>query len=228
MKILVVEDDHNVLDVIMQALNEEGYETEGCDDGADAVSYACSYSYDLVILDRMLPSKNGIDVIKDLHKQGIQLPILMVTAMDGLDDRITGLDAGADDYLVKPFAMKELLARVRALLRRPRESQSSSNPSAYEVSLELSSGVLTYKEKTVRLSKKEIHLMEYFLLHPDTTLGRERILTRVWGSDTEITEGNLDNYIYFLRRRLKTLTAPIVISTVYGMGYRLERVTDAN
>ncbi len=225
MKILVVEDDHNVMDIIIEALREEDYTVEGCDNGADAVSFATTYSYDLIVLDRMLPSKNGIQVMKELQQKGVKSPILMVTAMDGLNDKITGLDAGADDYLIKPFDMKELLARTRALLRRPRETQTAGSCCTFGVSLNLASGFLTFENNAVTLSKKEIHLMEYFLLHPNITLGRERIISRVWGSDADITDGNLDNYIYFIRRRLKTLKAPIVISTVYGMGYRLERIS---
>ena len=146
----------------------------------------------------------------------------MMPALNSLSDRIHGLDAGADDYLVKPFAIEELLARIRAVTRRPGNLQTASDLTFSGLQLNPLNHQLSYSQTVVTLSKKEAALLSYFMKNPNQTLLRSMILSYVWGSTSDVEEGNLDNYVYFLRRRLKALMAPVKLTTVHGVGYRLE------
>ena len=170
----------------------------------------------------MLPELDGLSVLEALRRQGLHTPVILATALDGLHDRIDGLDAGADDYLVKPFAVEELMARIRAVTRRPGNLQITPEIKAFGLCLDPDSRRLAWGETQVSLSKKESALLGYFMKNPGRTLPRAMILSYVWGSDWEGEEGNLDNYVYFVRRRLKVLKAPVRLATVHGVGYRLE------
>lgn len=222
MKILIIEDDQDLCRLICRVLNKSGYDTDSCRTGPDGLFYAAHQAYDAIVLDRMLPELNGLSVLEAIRRQGITTPIILATALDGLHDRIDGLDAGADDYLVKPFAVEELMARIRAVTRRSSHLRLSPALTALGLKLDPDSRQLEYQGACLTLSKKEAALLGYFLKNPGQTLPRTMILSYVWGSDWEGEDGNLDNYIYFLRRRLKTLKAPVRLSTVHGVGYRLE------
>ncbi len=222
MRILMIEDDKDLCLNIKLALNAAGYETECCHSGDDGLFYAKSGAYDVIVLDRMLPKVDGLTVLLSLRRQGVQTPVILATALDGLGERIDGLDAGADDYLVKPFAVEELMARIRAITRRPGRLQDPGRLTAYGICLEPDRRILSCEGKSVNLSKREASLLECFLKHPGQTLARARILSYVWGSAAEVEEGNLDNYIYFLRRRLSAVNAPAKLTTVHGVGYLLE------
>lgn len=179
--------------------------------------------FDLVILDRMLPHMNGIEVLKEARSRQIKTPVLMLTALGELDDRLAGLNGGADDYMVKPFAFEELLARIQCLLRRPAVYQDSVKfISLADVSFVPKTRTLSSHEKTCTLSSREGELMEVFLRNPGQTLPRQLLLSRVWGLEADVEEGNLDNYIHFLRRRLKAVESTLQIRTVRGVGYQLE------
>ena len=225
MRILLIEDDQDLCRLICLALNQAGYETDSCHTGSDGLFYAKNQAYDAIILDRMLPEIDGFTVLTALRRQKIHTPVILATALGSLPDRVSGLDAGADDYLVKPFAMEELTARIRALTRRPGSLSLSPTLTAFGLTLDPASRQLNYKETSLNLSKKEGALMEYFMKNPSQTLPRAMILSYVWGSSCDVEEGNLDNYVYFLRRRLKALDAPVKLSTVHGVGYRLEAKT---
>ena len=175
-----------------------------------------------MILDRMLPELDGLTLLNTIRKRGIQTPVILATAMDSLDDKIHGLDEGADDYITKPFAPEELLARIRALTRRPRQLQAPHQLIWKDLSFDPQKLELSCGKNTLSLSKKEAGLMEYFLKNPEQCLKRAVLLSYVWGADAEVEEGNLDNYIYFLRRRLRTLKTKAKITTVHGVGYKLE------
>ena len=175
-----------------------------------------------MILDRMLPELDGLTLLNTIRKRGIQTPVILATAMDSLDDKIHGLDEGADDYITKPFAPEELLARIRALTRRPRQLQAPGKLIWKDLAFDPQKLELSCGKNTLSLSKKEAGLMEYFLKNPEQCLKRAVLLSYVWGADTEVEEGNLDNYIYFLRRRLRTLKTKAKITTVHGVGYKLE------
>lgn len=227
MRILIVEDDKDLCDAVSYRLRADGYDTECCYSGGDMLLYAEENSHDLIILDRMLPGADGLTLLQILRKNRIMVPVIMVTAMNGLNDRVDGLDAGADDYLVKPFAMDELLARVRALLRRPRKLETDSEVTYGPLCLKRNELVLTASLedgiKQIGLSKREAALMELFMHNHDQILTRDQILQRVWGNETAVEDGNLDNYIYFIRRRLKAAGGNVAIRTVHGVGYRMEK-----
>lgn len=223
MNILMIEDDKELCEAISFRLEQEGFSVTACHDGEEGLYYMQEAPFDLVILDRMLPHMNGIEVLKEARSRQIGTPVLMLTALGELNDRLTGLNGGADDYMVKPFAFEELLARIRCLLRRPAVYQDSvKSISLGDVSFVPETRTLSSREKTCTLSSREGELMEVFLRNPGQTLPRQLLLSRVWGLEADVEEGNLDNYIHFLRRRLKTVESTLQIRTVRGIGYQLE------
>lgn len=226
MRILLVEDDSNLNDNLTYFLRREGYMVDSCFDGEEALYFCEQQTPDFIILDRMLPVLSGTEVLQRLRSQGNTTPVLLLTAMGTLADRVEGLDLGADDYLVKPFAVEELLARIRSLTRR-----STATLFASAGAQKLQYGDLIFSPLvselegpscTVTLSKREGALLEVFLRNPGQTLSRGQLLNKVWGPEGEVEDGNLDNYIFFLRRRLKNLSSAVSISTIRGIGYRLE------
>lgn len=222
MRILLIEDDPDLSHLISQTLQQSGCQTDICHTGSDGLFYAKSQVYDAIILDRMLPEIDGLTVLEAIRRHGLSTPVILATALDGLGERIHGLDAGADDYLVKPFAVEELMARIRAVTRRPGNLLLSPTLNAFGLCLDPDSRQVTYGGTCLTLSGKESSLLEYFMKNPGQTLPRPRILSYVWGSTSDVEEGNLDNYIHFLRKRLKSLDAPVRLTTVHGVGYRLE------
>jgi two-component system OmpR family response regulator len=222
MRILVIEDNKDLCDAMCFQLRNEGYITDSRYTGEDALYYVLQQSYDVIILDRMLPVMDGLTILKTLRQKNSNVPVIMVTAMDGLHDRVDGLDSGADDYLVKPFDMEELLARIRALVRRPPKIEQTEILCYTNMKLDIKKQLLLEEENTCSLSRRETELLEYFMRNQNQVISRERILSHVWGPDTIVESGNLDNYIYFLRRRLKSVTSSVRIKTVHGVGYRLE------
>lgn len=222
MRLLIIEDDEKLCNTMKKQLEHAGYTTDVCNNGEDALFYVNKQFYDLYILDRMLPFLDGLSILQIIRKKENHTPVIMVTALSEINDRIDGLDAGADDYLTKPFVMEELLARIRALLRRPQSIQDSEVLSYSSLTLNTRNRIVSYQNSELELSKKEGSLLEFFLRNPSQILERELLLNRVWGPDAFPTNGNLENYISFLRRRLKLLNCPIQIKTVHGIGYRLE------
>ncbi len=221
MRILVIEDDKQQCMLLQFRLEQEGYDIDLCYDGDDADYYLSQNAYDLVLLDRMLPHKDGLSILGEMRSSGNHTPVILLTALGELGDKITGLDSGADDYLVKPFAYEELSARIRCLLRRPSKLQQKNQIQVGDVIYHQEENQLKGKTGSCTLSQKEGSLLLLFLNNPNQTLPRGTILTRVWGVDYEIEEGNLDNYIYFVRRRLKTVGSNLKIQTVRGIGYVL-------
>jgi DNA-binding response OmpR family regulator len=224
MRVLLIEDDENLSVVIDEQLQKEGYITTRCADGETALSYALNieYGHDIVLLDRMLPIIDGLTILKAMRRKQIYTPVLMMTGLGELDDKIDGLDCGADDYLVKPFHMKELLARVRALTRRPTDIVDKEVMMAYDLTLDAGQRRLTCNGYSIILTQKEADVMAAFLESPDKTQTRDGLLWKVWGGRGEVEDGNVDNYIHFLRKRLRELGCKTTIKTVYGAGYRLE------
>lgn len=224
MRILLVEDDKNLAEAIADHLKKEGHLTDRCPDGEQALLFALhgEYPYDVILLDRMLPVIDGLTVLKAIRQKRIWTPVLMITGLSQLEDKVDGLDCGADDYLVKPFHMKELSARIRALVRRPAGMADTSEISVYGLTLDVERRRLTCKTHAVSLTGKESELMQVLMKDPERTHGREELLWKVWGGSSEVETGNVDNYIHFLRKRLKSLGCAAKIRTVYGVGYRLE------
>jgi two-component system response regulator MprA len=219
MLVLVVDDEHAVRESLRRALTLEGHDVVLAADGREALSAVAESSPDLVVLDLQLPELDGLDVCRRLRATGNRTPVLMLTARTEVEDRVTGLDAGADDYLGKPFALDELLARVRALLRR---SPSSDEPVRFaDVVLDPASRVVTRGSRTIELTRTEFALLELFLRNPRRVLSRSEILLGVWGYDFGPTSNSLDVYIGYLRRKTEAGGEPRLLHTVRGVGYVL-------
>lgn len=225
MKILLVEDDAELCSVIQKDLEKEKYIVDCVSDGETAMFYALNteYAYDLAIIDRMLPVIDGLTIIKAMRKKGIRIPVIIITAMDALDNRIEGLDGGADDYLVKPFHIRELSARVRALIRRPADLQLSGKLQYGDLTFDKESRKLSSDVKSVQLTARETELFSVFIQSPEKLFNREQLVLKIWGTSSEVEAGNVDNYISFLRKRLRELNSFCKITTVYGAGYKLEK-----
>lgn len=222
MRLLIIEDDEKLCKTMKMQLEEAGYTIDSCYTGDDSLYYVNKQLYDLIILDRMLPNLDGMSILQIIRNKGITTPVIMVTALVGINDKINGLDAGADDYLTKPFVIDELLARIRALLRRPQIMQDLCVISFGNMKLNLKSRILETDTGSCEISKKECDLLEFFMRNTGQILEREVLLTRVWGPDAFAADGNLDNYIFFLRRRLKSLQCHARIKTIHSIGYCLE------
>ena len=222
MRILMVEDDQALCAAVDIHLRQQGYTVDYAHTGEDGLHFALQNAYDLILMDRMLPELDGLEAVRTLRSRGFSTPVLMLTALDGVPDRVDGLDAGADDYLAKPFAAEELLARIRALSRRPRQWESTSRLSAGDLELDTELAALRGPAGACSLSRREKQLLELFLRNAGQTLTRELLLSRVWGPDAPVEDGNLDNYIHFLRRRLRTVGRAVRLATGRSGGYRLE------
>jgi len=220
MHILVAEDEPAIADFIEHGLSAEGYAVTVTANGDDALSAALSQDFALMILDRMLPGRDGIEVLERLRSAKPELPVIMLTARAGIDDRVEGLDAGAIDYMTKPFAFDELAARVRAHLRTPSQPQST-RLEAYGIELDLLTRRVTRDGTEVALSTKEFDLLAYFLRHPANVLSREQILSAVWGYSHDPGTNIVEVYVSYLRRKLGRPGAPAPIVTVRSVGYRL-------
>lgn len=222
MKILVVEDERQLCDDIAEDLELERYTVERCYDGLEAWERILVESYDLVILDLNLPGMDGLDILRSVRREKPELRVLILSARSSLANRVEGLDLGADDYLTKPFAAEELLARIRALARRPVQWEQGGALKRWDLELDVKLCTLQGPGGSCSLSKRESRLLEIFLRNAGQTMTRELLLARVWGPDAPVEEGNLDNYIHFLRRRLSAVGSGARIVTVRGVGYRLE------
>lgn len=222
MKILVVEDEHKIANAIKRGLEQENYAVDVAYDGDQGMASGLDPSYDLLILDRMLPgSIQGLDICSKLREQAIHTPILMLTAKDKINDRIEGLDSGADDYLVKPFAFEELLARIRALLRRPHETESpvlqtdnlTFNPASFEV---------RRGGKLIELSRREYALLEYLIRNKGRILSKPNIINHVWDFDADILPNTVEVYMGYLRNKIdKPFKGKQLLHTIRGFGYRI-------
>lgn len=220
MKILIIEDEKRIISFIKKGLGYEGYVVEEAYDGKSGLNKGKDNSVDLIILDLMLPKMDGMEVCRSLREEGIKTPIIMLTAKDSIDDKVKGLDVGADDYLVKPFAFKELLARVRSLLRRGKTEKPillkvgdlELNPSSREVSRE---------GKFILLSKKEYSLLEYLMRNPNQVLTRTMISEHVWDYDFDSFTNTIDVYIRYLRKKVDDPYARKLIKTIRGVGYKI-------
>ena len=221
MRILIIEDEREIADGICTILENTGYQVGIAYDGQTGLEEIQSRVYDHVLLDIMLPKINGFDVLKNVRKSGITTPVIMLTALSQTSDKISGLDYGADDYLTKPFDAGELLARIRARLRRPDESVTGGLTFA-DIRLEQATFKLHGKERYVKLPRKEYQLLEYLIINHGQILPRDTIITKIWGYDEETEYNQLDVYISFVRRKLKFVESQAVIVTTKGIGYSLE------
>ena len=222
MRILVVDDDKAVRESLRRALILEGYQVELAADGAEALKSLTQASPDAVILDLGLPDIDGLEVCRRFRSLGDRTPVLILTARDAVNDRVEGLDAGADDYLVKPFDLAELFARLRALLRRRAPVEDSEVLRFEDLSLDLSAREALRGERVIDLTKIEFDLLELFMLHPRQVLTRELILDQVWGYDFDSGTNSLAVYVGYLRRKTEEGGEPRLLQTVRGVGYVLK------
>lgn len=221
MRILVAEDESSIARALKALLEKNKYTVDVVDNGTDALAYITSSPYDALVLDIMMPGMDGIQVLRAARTQGVAAPALFLTAKSQVEDRVAGLDAGADDYLPKPFASAEFLARVRALTRR----SSTYVPSVLtvgNVSLDCSQYDLSTPEGCIRLSNKEYQLMELFMRHPRQVFSSDHLMERIWQADSDAEIDVIWTYIGFLRKKLKQLNANVEIKTIRGAGYSLE------
>ena len=220
MKILIVEDEKGIRDLLVKRLKKH-YSVDACEDGESALDYIRVYTYDAIVLDIMLPKIDGIQVLKHIRNAGNDVPVIMLTAKGEIEDRVAGLDAGADDYLIKPFAFDELLARLRVMTRR-KASAKQTTLSAGDLILDTVSKTVTRAGNPINLTAKEYMLLEYMMLHPNITLTRNQLEQQAWNSRFEGGSNIIDVYIRYLRKKIDTGYDVKRIKTVYGMGYRLE------
>jgi DNA-binding response OmpR family regulator len=221
LRILIVEDEKEIADGVQKILKNEGYQIDTVYDGLSGLDYILSGVYDLILLDIMLPKINGLDILKNARNEGITIPIILLTAKSQVDDKILGLDSGADDYLTKPFDAGELLARIRVRTRSARETDGNLLI-AYDICLEKSTYKLCRNDKSVKLANKEYQLLEYLMMNKGQILSRDMLVTKVWGFDEEADYNSLEVYISFLRKKLRFVGAKASIVTTKGVGYFIE------
>lgn len=220
MRILVVEDEPSIANFVRQGLTEAGYAVDVVGNGRDGLEYALAADYDVLVLDIMLPGMDGLAVLRDLRRRGHKTPALMLTARDTVDNRVEGLDAGADDYLVKPFAFPELLARVRALLRRP-PLQTGTVLRVGDLEMNVATRQVVCNGCTIDPSPREYAVLEYLMRHPNQVLTRTQIGEHVWNFDFYNESNVVDVYVGYLRRKIEKVGGRPLIETIRGVGYRL-------
>ncbi|MBL9027999.1 MAG: response regulator transcription factor [Myxococcales bacterium] len=221
MRILVVEDEPRLRDLLARNLVREGYEVEAVGDGHEGFERARTAAHDLLVLDVMLPTMSGLEISMRLRRQKIAIPILMLTARDAVDDRVAGLDAGADDYLVKPFAFPELAARVRALLRRKADDPSSTALRVGDLVLDRMKREAARGSRRIDLTAREFSLLEYLMKNAGRVVSRDQILAAVWPDDYEGSSNVVDTYVHYLREKLEHRGSTPLIRTVRGVGYSM-------
>ena len=222
MKILLIEDEVQLSDALVDILKKEKYQVTPIYDGEEGLYYAISNSYDLIILDVILPHRNGFSILEEIRKAKVGTPVLMLTALTQESDKIKGFDLGADDYLPKPFSMAELLARIKALLRRKGEYISDNTISLGNLTLHLKSYELSTPYNSIKVSAKECELLRFLLSNPKFIATRDDLINKVWSFDTEIESNSIEVYMSFLRKKLVFLKSNVSIVTVRGVGYKLE------
>lgn len=223
MNILIAEDDVRLGRLLVYMLQTEGYTVDLSTEGEDAFTKIEQNHYDLALLDWMLPGLSGLEICRMMRENGILIPVLMLTARDKVADRVAGLDAGADDYVIKPFEFDELLARVRSLLRRNSLFTVGKTIQTGDILLDPIGKNIIYQGRTIQLSNREFQLVKLLLLNRGRVVSREILLYRVWGEDCEVSENNLDSHIHLLRKKLDQPGKPSLITNVRGIGYKIEK-----
>ena len=219
MRILFVEDEKKITDALQELCKIQNIDCDIANDGEEGLLFALNPIYDVIVLDIMLPIKSGIEILQQIRDQGINTPVLMLTAKGTIDDKVKSLDLGADDYLIKPFSAKELFARIRALGRRPDHGIKGETIVFEDVSFNTKKNILQTENKEFKLSVKEAKILEMLLKRPNQVFTREQILDRVWGFDKEVNENNIEIYVHNLRKKI--VDTQVKIDTIRGVGYTL-------
>ena len=222
MKLLLVEDEKQLSEALQQILIKNKYSVDAVYNGVEGLDYALTGVYDVIILDIMLPKLNGIEILKMIRKRKISTPVILLTAKGSVEDRILGLDSGADDYLPKPFSPDELLARLRALTRRNGDFINENILEFYDIKLNLSTYDMEVNDNSITLTQKEFEILKYFMQRPKLVVSKDDLITKLWGFDSDIEHNNIEVYISFLRKKLAYVESNVKITTIRRVGYRLE------
>ena len=222
MKLLLVEDEKQLSEALQQILIKNKYSVDAVYNGDEGLDYALSDVYDVIILDIMLPKLNGIEILKMIRKRKISTPVILLTAKGSVEDRILGLDSGADDYLPKPFSPDELLARLRALTRRNGDFINENILEFSDIKLNLSTYDMEVNDNSITLTQKEFEILKYFMQRPKLVVSKDDLITKLWGFDSDIEHNNIEVYISFLRKKLAYVESNVKITTIRRVGYRLE------
>ena len=221
MRILFIEDEVKITDALQELCKIQNIDCDVANDGEEGLLFALNPIYDVIVLDIMLPMKSGLEILKEVRDRDITTPVLMLTAKGTVDDKVKGLDLGADDYLIKPFSAKELFARIRALSRRPDHEIKGEIISFEDISFNTKKNMMQTPENEYKLSVKEAKILEMLLKRPNQVFTREQILDRVWGFDKEVNENNIEIYVHNLRKKLANTN--VKIDTIRGVGYSLSK-----
>ena len=222
MKLLLVEDEKQLSEALQQILIKNKYSVDAVYNGDEGLDYALTGVYDVIILDIMLPKLNGIEILKMIRKRKISTPVILLTAKGSVEDRILGLDSGADDYLPKPFSPDELLARLRALTRRNGDFINENILEFSDIKLNLSTYDMEVNDNSITLTQKEFEILKYFMQRPKLVVSKDDLITKLWGFDSDIEHNNIEVYISFLRKKLAYVESDVKITTIRRVGYRLE------
>lgn len=226
MKILIIEDEYSLADAIAETLKKEGFFVDIITNGEDGENEALTNIYDLILLDVMLPNRSGFEILKKLRKEKVDIPIIMLTAKTEIDDKLFGLENGADDYITKPFHMKELVARVKVVIRRNLKVNNTNELEYDDVVLDLSSGKMRCKESEIEIHGKELELLEMLLLNKNQICTRENLANKIWGYNSDTEYNNVEVYVSFLRKKLKLIKSNVKIRAIRGVGYKMEAKDD--
>jgi len=226
MNILIIEDEYSLADAIAEILKNEKFNTFITTNGEDGENEALTGNYDLILLDVMLPNKNGFDILKYLRQEKIKTPIIMLTAKSEIDDKLNGLENGADDYITKPFAMRELVARVKAVLKRCNNIENTDYLEFCDLVLDLKNAKLICNNNEIQISGKELKLLELLLINKNQISSRESLAQKIWGYESDAEYNNVEVYITFIRRKLKLIESSVIIKSIRGIGYKLEEKND--
>ena len=222
MKLLLVEDEKQLSEALQQILIKNKYTVDAVYNGDEGLDYALTGVYDVIILDIILPKLNGIEILKMIRKRKISTPVILLTAKGSVEDRILGLDSGADDYLPKPFSPDELLARLRALTRRNGDFINENILEFSDIKLNLSTYDMEVNDNSITLTQKEFEILKYFMQRPKLVVSKDDLITKLWGFDSDIEHNNIEVYISFLRKKLAYVESNVKITTIRRVGYRLE------
>ena len=222
MKILIIEDEYSLADAIAETLKKENYTVDIISDGEEGEDEALTGVYDLILLDIMLPNRNGFEILRTLRNEKITTPVIILTAKSEMNDKLNGLENGADDYITKPFHMRELLARVKVVLKRNSNMDDSGIMEYGDLKLDSRTGKMICGENEIPINGKELDLLEVLLLNKNQIVNRELIADKIWGYDSDAEYNNVEVYVTFLRRKLKLLKSTVKIKAVRGLGYKLE------
>lgn len=226
MKILIIEDEYSLADAIAETLKKENFIPNIITNGEDGENEALTNIYDLILLDIMLPDKDGFEILRNLRKEKIETPVIMLTAKSEMSDKLNGLENGADDYITKPFHMRELIARIKVILKRKINIENTNVLEYSDLKLDLNSGKMSSNNTEISINGKELELLEILLLNKKQIVSREMLANKIWGYNSEAEYNNVEVYVSFLRKKLKLLKSKVKIKAVRGIGYKMEEEND--